>query len=404
MTKAIRGRNEGSLYKQSNGTWRAQVSVDGKRLSKLFKTKGEGQAWLKQITGLVDDGISYESSQMKLGEYLEEWLRMTKHNRRPKTHLSYRRLADRYILPAFANHKLRDLRPHMIQQFLTNLQESGVGDRTCQIVYATLHAVMESAYRIGMVVRNPLVGVAKPRVKVHRRIVTLQPEQVQQFLIAAENHRSEALYFLAITTGLRQGELLGLKWSDLDWQRGWLRVQRQVHRVDGAGLVFSEPKTQFGNRVIALGPTTVEKLREHRTRQEQQREITGTRWNDLDLVFPTTIGTPRDPHNLLKEFKALLKKADLPSMRFHDLRHTSVTLILNELGASVKEAQHRAGHASPSTTINIYAGMTTTRTDERVARELDELITPVRFTISPTAQELHTNCTQNKRPSSRKAS
>jgi integrase len=158
-----------------------------------------------------------------------------------------------------------------------------------------------------------------------KKIVTLQPEQIQRLLIAAEGNRNAFLFHLALITGLREGEIIGLKWSD------------------------------------------------------------------LDLTFPTTIGIPRDLHNLLKSFKEVLGKAGLPDMRCHDLRHTSVTLILNDIGAPIKEAQHRAGHASPSTTIKIYGGETTSKLDEVVARNLDELITPVSF-------KLHPNCTQKRKP------
>ena len=199
---------------------------------------------------------------------------------------------------------------------------------------------------------------------------------------------------LASKLGLREGEIIGLKWSDLDWGRGRLKIQRQVQRIKGQGLVFSEPKTQFGNRVIAVGPITLEKLQEHREQQELEKAIAIQRWQENNLIFPTTIGTPRDPHNLLKCFKEVLRKAGLPDMRFHDLRHTSVTLILNDIGAPIKEAQHRAGHASPSTTINIYGGETTSKLDEVVARNLDELVTPVRF-------KLHPNCTKEESLSKR---
>lgn len=383
MARTNRGRNEGTLFKQPNGTWRAQVSVEGKRLSKVCTTKTECQAWIKQTAGLVESGMSYQGSLIKLGEFLEEWLRMVKQNRRPKTHQSYRSLADRYILPAFGEYRLREMQPRLIEKYLTSLQEKKVGDRTCQIIYATLHAAFHSAVRKGIVGRNPLDGVEKPRVKHPRKMVTLQSEEVQRLLIAAEGQRDEALYFLAITSGLRQGELLGLKWTDIDWERGWLRVQRQVQRVDGVGLIFSEPKTQFGNRVVALGPVTIEKLREHRLRQVAERNADFSHWVEMDLIFPSAKGTPRDGCNLMKEFKELLQTAGMAHMRFHDLRHTSVTLVLNEIGASVKEAQHRAGHASPSTTINIYAGMATNKMDEVVASKLDELITPVKI-------ELHT--------------
>lgn len=387
MARTIRGKNEGSLTRQPNGKWRAMVTLNGKRLSKVYKTKAECQAWIKNLLGEIDQGLSYKGTRTLLKEYFEDWLRTVKQNRRAKTHLGYRRIADRYILPHMGDWQLREVKPLRVEQYLTTLQEQGIGDRTCQLIYAALHVCLNSALRKGIIGRNPMAAVDKPKVKHPRRIVVLQPEQIQQFLIAADGHPHEALYHLAITAGMREGEILGLKWSDLDWDRGWIRVQRQVQRIDGVGLVFAEPKTQFGNRVLALGPVTLERLKAHRERQKVDMAVAGNRWKDLDLVFPTVIGSPLDPHNLLKEFKGLLEKAGLPRMRFHDLRHTSVTLVLNEIGAPVKEAQHRAGHASPSTTINIYAGMATTRTDEMVARSLDDLITPVKLQLHTTAHD-----------------
>jgi len=218
-------------------------------------------------------------------------------------------------------------------------------------------------------------------------MTVLQQEQVQQLLISATGLRHEVLYFLAISTGMRVGEILGLKWSDLDWNRSTLHIQRQVQRVDGQGLIFSDPKTQYGNRVIAIGPDTLEKLLEQKQRVELDKAVAGDRWKENDLVFPSSIGSPQDPHNLRKEFVQLLEKSGLPKIRFHDLRHTSITLILNDLGAPIKEAQHRAGHASPSTTINIYCGTTTTKVDEEVARGLDALIKPVKIELHPVAPE-----------------
>ena len=131
--------------------------------------------------------------------------------------------------------------------------------------------------------------------------------------------------------------------------------------------MFSIPKTHADIRVLRLGEMTIEKLREHREKQLSEKKETGDRWQENGLIFPTVIGTPMDPHNLLKDFKALLRTAGLPMMRFHDLRHTSITLVLNEIVAPIKEAQKRAGHASPSTTINIYGGETTSKLDEVVA-------------------------------------
>jgi integrase len=281
------------------------------------------------------------------------------------------------------------LQPVQIEKYLTQKKMDGVGDRTCQLVYSCMHTALNSAVRKGLIGRNPLDAVEKPKVRNPKPKITLEPEQIQQLLIAAEGERNATLYQVAIVTGLREGELLGLKWSDLDWEKRRLKIQRQVNRVPHEGLVFSVPKTQSGIRAITIGDLTLQKLRDHRTNQAIEKTKAGDRWQESDLIFPTVIGTPSDPHNLLKDFKALLQKAGLPVMRFHDLRHTSITLVLNEIGAPVKEAQQRAGHASPSTTINIYGGQATSKMDDMVAKSLDELITPVKI-------ELHRNCTEEK--------
>lgn len=372
-----RGNNEGSITKRSNGSWRAQITIDGKRLNFSAETRKECHEWLRKMIGQVDSGLSLKGAAMKFSDFIERWLDTVKENRKPTTYIQYCIVINRYILPAFGNLRLMDLEPLKIETFLTEKKKNGLGGRTCQLIYAVMHVILASAVRKGVLGRNPMNAVEKPRVLNQKRKVILTTEQVQQLLIAASENGEAALYQLELATGLREGELSGLMWSDINWDRGTLKVQRQVQRITQQGLVFSSPKTETGNRILALGRQTLDRLREHRALQEQQKALAGNRWQDNDLIFPTVIRTPKDPHNLLKSFKRLLAKAGLPDMRFHDLRHTSITLLLNEVGVPIKEAQHRAGHASPSTTINIYGGETTSRMDEIAAQGLDDLITPV---------------------------
>lgn len=318
---------------------------------------------------------------MKFSNYLDLWLNTVKENRSQKTYYQHQGLVRNYILPQFGEHRLQDLHPIQIERYLTQLKANGIGDRTCQLVYSTMYTALRAAVRKGLIGRNPLEAVEKPRVRNPKQKTVLDLEQVQRLLIAAQGERNEVLYHLAIVTGLREGEIFGLKWGDVDWQRSRLNIQRRAQRVPKVGIVFSSPKTKSGIRQISLGQITLNKLREHKQRQLVEKTLAGERWIENDLIFPTVIGTPLDPHNLLKEFKRLLKKADLPVMRFHDLRHTSITLVLNEIGAPVKEAQRRAGHASPTTTINIYGGEATMKLDEMVAHSLDELVTPMKVDL-----------------------
>lgn len=380
-----RGNQEGSIHKRENGTWRVQITLDGRRLSHSGKTRAECQEWMKKTLKQVDSGLSYAGASMRLDVYLEMWMNTIKLNRRQKTFIQYQGLLRRYILPAFGMYRLRDLHPIQIERYLNQLKTDGIGDRTCQLVFSTLKTALNAAVRKGLMGYNPLNSVEKPRVKTIRQKITLEPDQIQQFLITVQDDRNAVMYHLALVTGLREGEILGLKWEDVDWGKHRLKVVRQVYRVPKEGMVFTTPKTQSGIRVLTLGNTAMDKLFEHRQRQKVEKAAAGENWQEMDLIFPTVIGTPQDPHNLLKEFKALLAKAGLPTMRFHDLRHTSITLVLNEIGAPVKEAQRRAGHASPSTTINIYGGEATMKMDELVAQSLDDLITPIQVKI-PTKQ------------------
>lgn len=376
-----RGNQEGSIFQTADGTWRAQIAIEGKRLSHNSKTRAECQAWLKNTIKQIDAGMSFNGANMSFGDFIDQWMKTIKENRREKTYAQYEVIVRKYIRPSFGNLRLRDLQPFQIEKYLTQKKTEGSGDRTCQMIYSVMHTALNSAVRKGLIGRNPLDAVEKPRVRNSRPKITLQPEQIQHFLISIDGERNAVLYLLAIVTGVREGEILGLKWSDVDWLKRHIKVQRQVYRIPHQGLIFSTPKTQSGVRTIAVGEQTLMKLQEYRERQSLEKESAGDRWKENDLVFPTVIGTPIDPNNLLKDFKAMLQKAGLPPMRFHDLRHTNITLLLNDVGTPVKEAQQRAGHASPSTTINIYGGQATSKMDEMVAKNLDELVIPVKVDL-----------------------
>lgn len=189
------------------------------------------------------------------------------------------------------------------------------------------------------------------------------------------------LFWLAVTTGLRQGELFGLKWSDLEWETRKIHIQRQVQRQT-EGLVFTEPKSAAGRRVITLGKGTIQKLHTYYDQQQKERVFAGDKWQDTDLIFSTPIGTPLEASNILKIYKKCLKEADLPNLRFHDLRHTAATLMLQE-GINPKVVQERLGHSDISLTLNTYSQVLPSM-QEDAAEKLDEL-----FTLIDVSQELH---------------
>lgn len=203
----------------------------------------------------------------------------------------------------------------------------------------------------------------------------LNESQVSQLLIAAQGHRLEALFHLAVISGMRQMELLGLKWDDLDWIKQTLKIERQLLKPNGEGVKFSTPKTRYGKRSIALGTKTIEILRKHYEHQQADQLKAGEEWKEYGLIFTTRNGTPIHPRNLLRDYKKLLHGAGLPPFRFHDLRHTAASILLDQ-GIPVITVSRRLGHARASITLDIFGHLIPTMQNE-VAELIDDLVMPM---------------------------
>jgi integrase len=388
----IRGKNEGSIHERKNGTWRAQVSLEGRRLSFTAKTRRECQEWLKKTISQVDNGISYASTTVILGEYLKSWLEGVKASKRHNTWLSYEQLSRSYVIPQLGKMKLKDLRPDHIQTFYNQLRAKEVGAYVIIKIHVMLHSALEQAVKVGYASRNVTDAAVPPRPPTEEMKV-LEESQVSQLLVAAKDTRMDALLHLAVATGLRQMELLGLKWTDLDWSKRTLKVERQLERANSEHVRFTQPKTHYGRRLLALGKQTVAGLREQYDRQNDERKMAGNNWKEFGLIFPSKVGTPINYRNLLRDFQILLQKAGLPQMRFHDLRHTAASIMLNH-GVPVIVVSRRLGHARPSITLDIYGHLLPSMQEE-VAQLIDEWITPVAIN---TLDQLHPsapNCTRS---------
>ncbi len=386
-----RSNKEGSIYKRPDGSWRAQVSVGGRRLSYSAKTQRECQAWIKETVQKVDAGHSFKGDEKPLAEFLSGWLVSIKSSRQSTTWNLYERIIRDHIVPVLGEIRLGNLRPEQVQSLYDRKIEKGVGLRTVQQTHEVLRCALKQAVKLGMLGRNP-VDAATPPKRTHKEMRFYDDAQAQGLMIAAmaTEDRHLALYQLAITTGMRQGELLGLKWNDLDWERRSLQVHRQLRKVVGGGYELAAPKTRAGKRTITLGEATVEKLREHLQRQYQERQVAGDRWKDWELIFPSTIGTPMDSVALRKSFKSLIKQAGLLEIRFHDLRHTAASLMLN-YGVPVIVVSRRLGHSKPSITLDVY-GHLIPGMQEKAATIMDEILTPLEMSgctiIAPEMNEV----------------
>lgn len=368
-----RGNREGSVWRERKG-WRAAVSLDGKRVTRSFRTKEECRVWLQEMRSKIDQGLTYKAVRLTLERYLMDWLSVHRLGLTPKTGERYEQLTRDYIIPELGKYRLQDLRIEQVERAYLDLLEAGVSVRNVRFVHAVLHRCLNDATKRGITTFNAAHGARLPKKK-HIEMNILDEDQVLHLLIAAQGDRHDALYHLAIKTGMRQGELLGLKWADLDWKKGIIRVRRQVQRVKGQGMVFMPPKTKSGYRAIQLGEQALQKLREHRSKQEIKKALAADRWQDEDLIFPSSIGTPQSPSNLLKEFKVLLEVSGLPKIRFHDLRHTAASLMLNN-GIPALVVSKVLGHSKPSTTLDIYGHLIPIMQEE-VANLMDDLVTPI---------------------------
>jgi len=369
-----RANNEGSLYKLPSGNWCAQISLDGKRISKTFHTQKEGQEWIRKMRGLVDEGLTYNNTRLTVNEFMDSWITTIKTIRRKSTWTHYESLTHRYIKPALGNNKLLNLRSEQVQFFYNDLQESDVSIHTIDKIHTAFHAALEHALRLGMINRNPAHFVRPPKIP-PKEMAILTDSQASAFLVTLQGHRWEALFHLAIVTGAREMELLGLKWTDVDWVRKVIKIERQLERADGNGVQFSPPKTKNGRRSINLGKRSMEILRIHYEKHQQLRKEASENWSEHGLIFTTNNGTPIHPRNLLRDFRILLKNAGLPQIRFHDLRHTAATLMLNN-GIPIIVVSRRLGHAKASITLDVYGHLIPSMQAE-AAELMDELIMPV---------------------------
>lgn len=353
--KNKRGQRQGSVTQRPNGKYMAQLPPNemGRRPTKYFDTKTEANNWLNEQLYLINKGLINANTNITTQEYLEMWLRYWKNQAGEKALRQYTQIVKQHILPYLGKYKLVELKPIHINKLFEILSNEGKGTRTIQLVYVVFHIALNQAVKEDLLVRNPLDNVNRPK-HTKKEIEPLRENEVTQFLISCRGHRLEALLKIAFTTGMRKGEILGLKWTDIDWEEKTIRVQRQLQRIPGQGLTLVHPKTSSSTRTIYIGEDTILALRKHSERQYAEQQLAGDKWQENGLVFPSRLGTPYDQGALDKEFKKLLQQANLREIRFHDIRHTTTSLLLKQ-GVPIKVVQVMLGHEDISTTLRTYS-------------------------------------------------
>jgi integrase len=369
---ARRGHGEGSIYQRKDGRWVASVTLEHRKRKYFYgDTRREVQEKLKVALHEQQQGMLATGSQQLLKVYLESWLEQVyKPTVRPNTYKQFRSIVHHHLIPAFGHIAVQKLRAEKIQAYYAQKLKEGLSPRSIAVIHAVLHSALQNAVKWGLVSRNVSKLVTRPRFERYES-QTLTGEQAMKLLEVANGSRIGALLLVALTTGMRKGELLALRWDDLDLENGVLYVQRTVSRIPGRGYLESEPKTKSSRRRIVLPTVAIEALKEHFVNQEKVRMKAGEKWNERDIVFTNTYGGFLRPDTVLDAFHQLLKDAGLPPMRFHDLRHSAAT-ILFVAGVNAKVVQELLGHSKISMTLEIYSHVLPSMQQE-AAGKMDEV-------------------------------
>lgn len=354
-----RANGEGSVYKRPNGSWSALVTVtmlngDKKRKCVTARTRDAVSAKMRELLEQENRQIPHTEKAWTVSEYLDYWMQEIQINRtRETTMASYKVAIKNYIRPVLGNRKLRDLSTFDVRRALDSLQERGFSARTRLEFLRILSSCLSCAMREEVIFRNVAQLVEKPK-HTPKKSIIWTAEQTTKFLQKAKSHPQYIAFILLLTYGMRRGEALGLRWTDIDFENNVIHVRQQIDRISGT-IMARDLKTANSRRDLPLMSGIRTALLAH----AKQHGITpppfspSVEYSTNGTVITSRAGTPLEPRNLARCFHELTKKAGLPRIRIHDTRHMAATF-LKDLNVPVKDAQLILGHANISTTLNIY--------------------------------------------------
>ena len=387
-----RANNEGTIFEspKGSGRWFAQLPPDlhGKRPKKTARSQKEARQFLKEMAAERERGADVNADYPFLDEELDHWISTKRHELATKTHQTYSQILRLYVkpnLPRKGHIRLDSLKAKHIEQMrdavLQAVRTVGSGDdaqevplssRTAQLAVAVLSQALTNLTERFLLRRNE-AKLVKPLKRVKPSIEPLSESQAITLLEAVEQHRLKYLYHIALMYGLRKGELLGLLWSDLDFDKKLLRVTGTLQDLRGKPTRKSTPKTKSSARSLPLTDRLVTMGREHLEQTLAEYALRGQAWSLTEPVFSSEAGTFIYPRNFNTHFKRILKHAGLPdSTRVHDLRHTAVSLMLNN-GQSLAVVSRMVGHSSVSVTADVY-GHRSSSAEIQVANAMDALL------------------------------
>jgi integrase len=364
----------GNIRRRAQGSWTIQIyagkdPATGKKRYVSRTVRGSKKDAENALAGLIralETGLDLSASRLTVAAYFSRWLEVSKDRVKARTHQRYAELVALHLRPALGSLQLTKLRPLHLEGLYKSLRERGLSGTTVLQVHRVIHAALNQAVRWQLLERNPADAVSAPR-KTSREAAALGVEQVPTLLEAVVGTQVELPALVALGTGMRLGEVLGLRWADVDLERATARIRQTLQTT----MEFDTPKSHRSTRAITLPAFLLEALRRHRKRQNERRLMLGESWQEFDLICERGDGKPLRPDTISKRFRALSRDAGL-DITFHGLRHTHASLMLTS-GADLKVTSARLGHSSISITADLYTQVASAL-DRQASQQLDELV------------------------------
>lgn len=370
--KRVRANGEGSIFRRaSDQMWVGALHLpSGRRKAVYGKTKAAVVEKLERLkSDIVMGGVPKSDERESVEEYLTEWFATVRPKLRPKSERTYESILRNHIIPNLGKRRFTKLTPHELEQFFSKLVGTGLSPSTVRLIKTVLSTACADALRWGRIARNPVTPAVSPKV-VKRDGLAIEPTEARNIRAAFVGQPMEHLVSVALGSGLRQGELLGLTWADIDFDAGTVIVRATLHYLNGK-YERMQPKTSRSNRLIPIAPFALEALRLQRESQTAHR-LVADRWqNDMNLVFTGDTGQPLSEGNVRKTFVKGLATAGLPRRRFHEMRHAYATLLLAQ-GVDITTIMEMLGHTNLHTSL-IYTHVVS-ELKRDAARKLDELL------------------------------
>ena len=353
-----RGQNEGSIYKRPDGRWTSVINLgyQGGKLKRQYfygKTREEVAGKLTEALQKHRQGLPVAFEKQNLGQFLERWLEdSVKPSVRPNTYSSYEQNVRLYLKPHLGSIQLSRLTPQHIQSFMNAQLKEGRSSRLINYQRTVLRCALNEAVKWNLVARNA-AALVDPQRYIKGEIVPLNAEDANKFLEAIKGDPLETVFHVALSLGLREGEILGLRWQDVDLDKRIVHVRCSLQRIDKK-LRLVEPKTEKSKRTLPIPDSLLSSLRAHRTKQLEDKLAAGAEWQENGLAFTTSRGTPLSARNVIRSYHRLLAKGKLKRRRFHDLRHSCATFLLAK-NIPARTVMDILGHSNISLTMNTYS-------------------------------------------------